>query len=242
MPSTISGNNESEKNRPEQWKYWNIFKDELDSYSEDEYLESVRDIVESCESEVVNVARSNGKNVSQVKRKVAGDYFQAIVFRAIVDKATDSGFRALLNRESLQSIPGLSDAIPDYQGIELKPDLDIVLYRPDADDPIYIFSCKTSFRERLGQTGMWKLFYEVARHSCSDPECPSHRLSLSGDISRTFKTGFITIDWYGEVESDNIAKVLDLGYTSSADSVDRSNNIYPLAEIKSHIANRWDHL
>lgn len=231
--------NDKDKNKVKRYEYWSIFEKNIYTYAE--CIPNIRELLESCKEEVIALAEKEGKDITQVKRKVAGDYFQAVVFWDIVDTATKSGLRALLNRR-VQTVPALSNAIPDYNGTELKPDTDIVFYKPASQKPVYILSCKTSFRERLGQTGMWKLFYDMATYSCNDPSCPSHSFSLSGSTKRNIYTGFVTIDWYDELKSNDIADTLDFGYTANPKSVDQSKNVFSITEMKDHIQDHWSFL
>ncbi|PSN97366.1 hypothetical protein B9Q11_04320 [Candidatus Marsarchaeota G2 archaeon ECH_B_SAG-F08] len=57
-----------------------------------------------------------------------------------------------------------------YVGNEkLKPDMDLLAFLENAEQPLLIMSLKTSLRERAGQTMRWKLLLDVAR------ECPTLR-------------------------------------------------------------------
>lgn len=242
----IDGQQGDLEQRVGRWKYWDVFEDTLADYDADKHLKNSTEIFRACEDRVASRAESQDKDVSQVKRTVAGDYFQAFIALSIVEVATENGYQLELDPQT-DDVPELEatsrdissedgDADEDYS---LEPDTDIVLFEPDSDSPIYIFSCKTSLRERLAQSGMWKLYYENAEYDCSDPSCPTHQYELPEETDRDFYVGFITLDWYNEIPSNTIVPLLDMGYTGNPDTVNRDDGIYPLSELPDHIENDW---
>ncbi len=192
----------------------------------------------SVVDEVTARARENGKDVSQVRSNVAGNYFQALVSYATADVATENGLR-LLHSKKLESTE-LADAVPiigEEEETILSPDSDIVYYDPDGG-PIFIISCKTSFRERMAQSGMWKLMFEVATHSCTDPDCPTHNYSFSGEFKRDIYMGFGTVDFYDDVESKDIVELFDFGYAPTVNE-GTPGVAYPMERLIDHIEDEW---
>lgn len=103
---------------------------------------------------------------------------------ATADVAAENGLR-LLHSKKLESTE-LADAVPVTGGEDktiLSPDSDIVYYDSEGG-PIFIIFCKTSFRKGMAQSGIWKLMFEVATHSCSDPDCSTHSYSFSDEFER----------------------------------------------------------
>jgi len=230
--------NQDVRSRIERYTYWDIFEDDVDRKSDREILTDIDNLMNNKVDEVTERARENNKDVSQVRATVAGKYFQALVSYATADVAADNGLR-LLHSKKLASTE-LADAVPiigDEEETVLSPDSDIVYYDPDGG-PIFIISCKTSFRERMAQSGMWKLLFEVTTHSCSDPDCPTHAYSFSGEFERDIYMGFATADFYDDVESKDIVELFDFGYAPTQDE-DDSGTAYPMDRLIDHINNGW---
>ena len=86
-----------------------------------------------------------------------------------------------------------------------KPDIDLLVYGQNPKSPIVIYSCKTSLRERAGQTYRWKLLLDLASCTCPyierSQECPIHRYEISYEKLRPVKVGFITADFYREINN-----------------------------------------
>lgn len=232
--------NQDAKSRIERYQYWDIFADDVDQRSDRKILADIDDLMTNVEEDVTERAEAAGNDPAQTRKKVAGDYSQALVSYATAEPAERSGFRLLHNRDL--GATELSGAVPSLGGgdIELSPDADIVYYDPDDEtSPIFILSCKTSFRERMAQSGMWKLLFEAARYKCSDPECPTHDYSFRGDFDREIHMGFATADFYDDVEAKDIVDMFDFGYTPSIASSRYDSTVYPLSSLLDHIENRW---
>jgi len=230
--------NQDVKSRIEGYTYWDIFEDDVDRRSDRDILTDMDSLMNNAVDEVTERAQENGKDVSQVLSNVAGNYFQALVSYATADVAAENGLR-LLNSKKLESTE-LADAVPiisDEEETVLSPDSDIVYYDPEGG-PIFIISCKTSFRERMAQSGMWKLMFEVATHSCSDPDCPTHTYSFSGDFERDIYMGFGTVDFYDDVAFKDIVELFDFGYAPTVDE-GTSGVAYPMEKLLDHIENQW---
>jgi type II restriction enzyme len=91
-----------------------------------------------------------------------------------------------------------------------KPDMDILVYSDELENPIVIYSCKTSLRERAGQTYRWKLLLELATCSCPhiidktghhNPDCPINKYEIRHLPERVVKVGFITTNFYKEIDN-----------------------------------------
>ena len=230
--------NQDVKSRIEQYTYWDIFEEDVNRRTDREILTDIEGLMTNVVDEVTARAEENGKDVSQVRSNVAGNYFQALVSYATADVAAENGLR-LLHSKKLESTE-LADAVPVIGGEDetiLSPDSDIVYYDPEGG-PIFIISCKTSFRERMAQSGMWKLMFEVATHSCSDPDCPTHNYSFSGEFERDIYMGFGTVDFYDDVESKDIVELFDFGYAPTVDE-GASGVAYPMERLIDHIENEW---
>ena len=166
------------------------------------------------------------KYPSQARVAVAGFNFQGLVTYALIQNALldnipkviialrpkQSKYREILERYALIMVGDESQ----------KPDVDILVFDPTREEkPIVIYSCKTSLRERAGQTYKWKLLYDMATTKCKyinqSSECPvkKYRISFSGE--RKVLVGFITADFYDELKSPQLRGMLsffDFSYVS----------------------------
>lgn len=103
-----------------------------------------------------------------------------------------------------------------------KPDVDIMVFDPNNESaPIVVYSCKTSLRERAGQTYKWKLLYEMATSKCKyiekSDDCPVKKYKIGFSGGRKVLVGFITADFYNEVSSPQLRGMLsffDFSYVS----------------------------
>lgn len=135
-----------------------------------------------------------------------------------------------------------ADIVDQYAAIHVgddiqKPDSDILVYSEEDDtSPILIFSCKTSCRERAGQTYKWKLLCDLAtcerEHKGSSPACPATKYHLAYMPKRKVQMGFNTADLYEELKNPQISAMFsffDHAYIAKIESP--ANNIVPLKKI-----------
>jgi len=230
--------NEDVKSRIEGYTYWDIFEDDVEKRTDQEILTDISELMENAVDEVTERAKQNDKNVDQVRRNVAGNYFEALVAYATVDASTESGLRLLHNKQLAST--DLKNAVPTIGGENetiLSPDADLVYYDPEGG-PIFIITCKTSFRERMAQSGMWKLMFDVAKYTCSDPKCPTHSYSFSGEFEREVYMGFATVDFYDDVGSKDIVDLFDFGYAPTVDA-GTDGTAFPMETLLDHIQDDW---
>lgn len=232
--------NQGVKSRIERYKYWDIFADDVANRTDREVLADIDDLMTNVVEDVTERAQKEGKDPAQTRKMVAGKYFHALVSYATADTASKSGLR-LLHDKKLESTD-LANAVPSLGkgGKALSPDADIVYYDPeDTTSPIFILSCKTSFRERMAQSGMWKLLFQISKHDCSDPDCPTAGYSFSGSFDRDIYMGFATADFYNDVSSKDIVDLFDFGYAPTVKNASSDSTAYPMTHLLDHIQNTW---
>lgn len=119
----------------------------------------------------------------------------------------------------------------------LKPDADVLVYCDDNDfSPIMVFSCKTSLRERAGQTYKWKLLCDLATCKCdhitNNNDCPVTRYHLNYAPERKIETCFATADFYNELNNPQIVAMLSFfDHSYIAKPVARNEKIRPLESV-----------
>ena len=111
-----------------------------------------------------HIEHKTGKDIGQSWRSFKGKNFQKLIQYIITESIEKLGLK-VVNDDTLESSQ-LSqqlntikqNVIIDYEGFGKRlPDADIVVYNPENSQVIAIISSKTSLRERIAQTGYWKL-------------------------------------------------------------------------------------
>ena len=104
------------------------------------------------------------------------------------------------------------------------------------------FSCKTSCRERAGQTYKWKLLSDLASCDCDHKEgndkCPVNIYQLEYSSQRKIKVCFITADFYDEIAQPQIAAMFNFfDYSYVAKPTSNITTIKPLEDVIDDINN-----
>lgn len=171
------------------------------------------------------------RSADQARRSAAGNVFQQMLAYAIAQNIIIGNVT-----KPVAVTMSVSNLIEQYASIQvnedtLKPDSDVIVYAPEGNNsPIMNFSCKTSCRERAGQTYKWKLMCDLATCNCDhkggNPNCPVTKYNLAYSPSRQILTCFATTDFYNELGNPQISAMFhffDYAYiaktTSPSDSV-----------------------
>ena len=153
------------------------------------------------------------KDASQARKSVAGNLFQQLVAYSLAQNI-------IVKNIDKNVIVTLSASILDQYAIikvgedEQKPDSDVLVYSmEDKTSPIINFSCKTSCRERAGQTYKWKLLSDMATCTCDhrkdNENCPITKYGLEYNPQRNIYMCFITADFYNELKNPQIAAMFN---------------------------------
>lgn len=215
---------ENEYFQPTLIKYEEKHKELMDSGFTDKQatvkiLDYLTDILTSSTEgveEVINERFNDGliKDKAQTRKSVAGNNFQKLVTYSLLKNVKIGN---LSNNIIVTLTASNNKIIKEYAVIhaneeEQKPDVDVLVYNANIEKntlPIVIFSCKTSMRERAGQTYKWKLLLDIATSECehiSDtPECPHNLYKIKYDKTRDVYMVFTTSDLYNEVSQPQIA-------------------------------------
>jgi len=167
-------------------------------------LDYIGEILKNSEPGVMKIIRARKKDIKQTRVSVAGNNFQALVAYALHQNIL------LGNLPPLHAIlkPKQTPIADQYTSIKVagetqKPDMDILIYSDKPKTPIVISSCKTSLRERAGQTYKWKLLLDLAttdpEHLKKSPECPINKYKIEYNNERKIYVILITADFYNEI-------------------------------------------
>lgn len=167
-------------------------------------LNYLEEILRNSERGVMRMIKKSGKDIKQSRVSVAGNNFQALVAYALMLNV----FYKNLPQIRIVLKPKSHPIIENYAVIkvgdeEQKPDADILIYQDKPKTPVIFCSCKTSLRERAGQTYKWKLLLDLATadpdHLKKNPECPINNYKIQYKSDRKIYVSFITADLYNEV-------------------------------------------
>lgn len=180
----------------------------------------------------------------QARKNAAGNVFQQFVAYTLSKNIVIGN----INKDVVVTT-STKKILEDYASISVgediqKPDSDVLIYSPsDTNSPIINFSCKTSFRERAGQTYKWKLLCDIAacecEHKVDNEKCPANIYRLDYHPQRKIYMCFVTSDFYNEIGQPQIAGMFNFfdksfvtkpNVTGSIESfenvIDFINNIY----------------
>jgi type II restriction enzyme len=148
----------------------------------------------------------------QARKAIAGSNFQSLIAYALAKNVLYGN----IDQDVIVNVRTSNHPlIKKYATIKVgddentqKPDSDVLLYKNDETSPIINFSCKTSLRERAGQTYRWKLLVDLSTCDCKsilfNPKCPINKYKLKYETSRKIYMCFVTSDLYGEINNPQI--------------------------------------
>lgn len=168
-------------------------------------LDYLAEVLEDSEPEVMKIIKERKKDIKQTRVSVAGNNFQALVAHSLMENVLVKNLPPI----NIMLKPKKHPIIQKYATIKIggetqKPDMDILIYQNKPSTPLVVCSCKTSLRERAGQTYKWKLLVDLAtadpEHLKEHPECPINKYQIEYQSDRKIYVTMITADLYNEVE------------------------------------------
>lgn len=162
------------------------------------------EVLENSEPDVMKIIRSRNKDIKQTRVSVAGNNFQALVAYCLMENILVGNLPSITVVLKPKKHPIISKyAVIEVGGETQKPDMDILIYQNRLKTPLIVCSCKTSLRERAGQTYKWKLLLDLAtanpKHLKSSPDCPINKYKIIYQSGRKVYVVMITADLYNEV-------------------------------------------
>lgn len=204
---------EEKKNRIKDW-----IIDELKKRG----IMSLSEIFEEAHGKYVEELKEYVNDIEQSWKPFKGKILENIILETIKEKIEELGFVALkgsdLEKENLEEklAKVKRNLVIDFGefGMHL-PDADLVVYNPKNSGVLFIVSSKTTLRERIAQTGYWKL-----------------KLKRDG-FTKNIKVFFVTLDEDGDLKfkspskkSRAIAEIdTDGTYVITRDSIDESDKV-----------------
>lgn len=185
-------------------------------------LDYLTEIMQNATSKVEKLIQDKIKkkiisDANQARKTIAGNGFQGLVAYSLIKLQEKN----LLNPNLAITLkPKKHPLIEKYATIKVgddvqKPDIDLLIYyypKPEKY-PVIIYSIKTSFRERAGQTYRWKLLMDIV--SSDDCKSIKSKYDLTYKAVDNFKVGFITTNFYNEItkpQQKGMLKFFDFVY------------------------------
>lgn len=196
-------------------------------------LPRLRDVMRSAQKGVEKliqsrIASEQIANADQARKAAAGNIFQQLFAYALAQNIVCGNIAApVVVTTSVRDLIDKYAAIQVGDGIQ-KPDSDVIVYSlAEPASPILNFSCKTSCRERAGQTYKWKLLCDLAacrcEHMVGNENCPATKYRLRYDPEKPVKMCFVTADFYDELSNPQISGLFhffDFSYVAKRESPD----------------------
>lgn len=177
------------------------------------------------------------RDANQARKSAAGNIFQQMFAYSLAKNVVEGNITV-----DVTITTSVTSMIEQYAAIRVgediqKPDSDVIIYSVDNENsPIMNFSCKTSCRERAGQTYKWKLLCDLAtcrcEHKNGNINCPATKYNLEYVPRREIKTCFVTTDFYSELTNPQICAMFNFfDYSYIAKTRSPAANIRPLHNI-----------
>ena len=205
-------------------------------------LSNLSSIMRSAQDNVEAIIQSrvdSGEisNADQARKSTAGNIFQQMIAYTFAKNIVLGNITG-----NLTVTMSTANILDEYATIKVgedsqKPDSDVLIYdEDDTASPIMNFSCKTSCRERAGQTYKWKLLSDLASCDCEHKEgndkCPVNIYQLDYSLRRKIKVCFVTADFYDEISQPQIAAMFNFfDYSYVAKPTSSITTIKPLETV-----------
>lgn len=236
MEQPISSRHQEIRSKLQSYKYHEHLFDALKEYNEGQYLSNIKQILfEDREEEINNAIRDNGKDVTQSWKMISGSFFQAIIWSSIVTAAEQNGYYVAWE-PTVEEVFGHAGGLK-VNGTTVEPDMDIAVYEPHSEGPIRIFSCKTSLKDRVNQSLLWKLVFDVVGTNCSDSNCITNDYSIQNN--RDIEYGLITLNNDGSFAGSEVVNMFDYAYAPEGSAFGRSNS-FDIELLREHVTNGWN--
>ena len=178
-----------------------ILNDYIRKYGEIKSFDFLYDIMKKSQpfvEELLELRKKVNPNYDkdQARKTIAGNNFQFLVLYLLILNIEKGN----LPNDLIVLKTKKHKIVDKYATIKVadetqKPDLDLIAFSEEEKKPIIIYSCKTSLRERAGQTYRWKLLIDITKY------CPAlvEKYKLEYPEKRKVFTGFITTNFYNEI-------------------------------------------
>ena len=196
-----------------------VAEDSAKKQAEKKIFSHLHDVMRETQEIVENkiqerIASGEIHDADQARKSVAGNIFQQLLAYLLAANVINGNIsHHVIVTMSVKNIIE-SYAQISVNGDIMKPDSDVVVYCEEKENsPVINLSCKTSCRERAGQTYKWKLLCDLASCNCEHKEgnqnCPITRYNLEYLPTKRIITSFATVDFYDELTNPQISAMFN---------------------------------
>ena len=182
-----------------------LFEDKITSQGLPDATNYLSAVMRAAQPEVEMILEARKKagkikSIDQTRKTVAGNAFQALVFYALASLQAGGYIPAhLIFTLKTQKDPRLGGSVIQVGPETIRPDVDLLVYSKRENMPVYIYSLKTSLRERGGQTHRWKVLLDIVTAENCRSIKEKYDLQYAGQAD--FRMGLITTNFYDEITS-----------------------------------------
>jgi len=208
-----------------------------------EILNHLDEILLNSEHDVMKIIKKRKKDVKQTRVSVAGNNFQALIAHSLMANVIARNLPPInIVLKPKEHVIANKYTTIKINGETQKPDMDILIYQDKPKTPIIICSCKTSLRERAGQTYRWKLLVDLAtadpEHLKKYPDCPINKYEIEYQSDRKIYMLMITADLYNEVsqpQQRGMFMFFDKAFIANNKGRKLPLNVQPLSKIIEYL-------
>ncbi|MCG2693412.1 BsaWI family type II restriction enzyme [Candidatus Parcubacteria bacterium] len=203
-------------------------------------LDYLTEVLLNSKDGVFKMIKKRGKDIQQASKSAAGNNYQALIAYAL-NRNIEAG--NLPKNLVVALKPKKHPLVEEYTSIKVgkeiqKPDIDVLIYQEKPKTPLIVCSCKTSLRERAGQTYRWKLLLELAtadpKHLQENPDCPINKFKIEYKYERKIYVAIIIADLYNEInqpQQRGMFSFFDLAYVADYKKGKILETVKPLSKI-----------
>jgi len=228
------------KNNENIKKSLEILDDYIKKYGEIKAFDFLFDVMKESQpfvEELLDLRKKQNPSYDkdQARKTIAGNNFQFLVLYLLILNIEKGN----LPNDLIVLKTKKHKIVDEYATIKVadetqKPDLDLIAFSEKEHKPIVIYSCKTSLRERAGQTYRWKLLVDITKY------CPAlvEKYKLEYPEKRKVLTGFITTNFYNEIMQPQQKGMLEFfDYSYIAKNIEVQPPIKRLSSIINDLNN-----
>jgi hypothetical protein len=207
----------------------------IDEHGKENIFSNITEVIESGEVYVNRRSLRENKDESQAGRNAVGRIFELLAYVRLVELCESSGY-VCYHEPELSEIPGLNPS--DYSQ---KPDMDIVIVNDSvSESPVYVFSLKTSLKDRIKQSAFWMLRMKLPSVSSILGNSGNlfkgiKDMSMFQDKNRDVMYGYISPVWSG-CASNSILDDFDFGFVPESETTDSFDSQFSITKLEERIS------
>jgi hypothetical protein len=203
----------------------------LDENENTNIFEEIIEILNSGQVYVDRRSIKEGKEVDQAGKSAVGQIFEILCYTRLVELCENSNYVCYYN-PTVEEIPGCVGG--DYSQ---EPDMDIVIVdESEQNSPVYVFSLKTSLKERIKQSAYWRLKMKIpsTKQLLRNPRAAMKNLletTMFKSKSRPIRYGYLSPVWNGG-SSSSVLNDFDFGFVPDKEVSDDIDHQFKMSRLR----------